>query len=59
MGDLAGVEVKVGDDLSAGAKLGTVGLRETSTKAAGSALYFEVRHGASTIEPGPWLGLGP
>jgi septal ring factor EnvC (AmiA/AmiB activator) len=59
MGDLAAVEVKVGDDLSAGAKLGTVGMREGGPKAAGSALYFEVRHGANTVEPGPWLGLGP
>jgi murein DD-endopeptidase MepM/ murein hydrolase activator NlpD len=60
MGDLAAIEVKVGDDLSAGAKVGTVGRRsgEDSAKAA-SALYFEVRQGANTIEPGPWLGLGP
>jgi septal ring factor EnvC (AmiA/AmiB activator) len=58
MGDLSAVEVKVGDDLSAGAKVGGVGRREDA-KSGGSALYFEVRHGANTIEPGPWLGLGP
>ncbi len=59
MGDLAAVEVKVGDDLSAGAKVGTVGRRsgDDAAKPAGSALYFEVRHGANTVEPGPWLGL--
>jgi septal ring factor EnvC (AmiA/AmiB activator) len=61
MGDLSAIEVKVGDDLSAGAKVGTVGTRaaEDSAKSASSALYFEVRQGANTIEPGPWLGLGP
>jgi murein DD-endopeptidase MepM/ murein hydrolase activator NlpD len=59
MGDLAAIEVKVGDDLSAGAKIGTVGRRSGDEASKASALYFEVRHGASTIEPGPWLGLGP
>jgi septal ring factor EnvC (AmiA/AmiB activator) len=61
MGDLSAIEVKVGDDLSAGAKVGAVGKRsaDDSAKASSSALYFEVRQGASTIEPGPWLGLGP
>jgi septal ring factor EnvC (AmiA/AmiB activator) len=59
MGDLAAIEVRVGDDLSAGAKVGTVGRgrAEDSAKTGASALYFEVRHGSSTIEPGPWLGL--
>jgi murein hydrolase activator len=59
MGDLAGIEVRVGDDLSSGAKVGTVGRASgDDQKKAGSALYFEVRHGSSTIDPGPWLGLG-
>jgi murein hydrolase activator len=59
MGDLASIEVRVGDDLSAGAKVGTVGRGASgdSPKIGGSALYFEVRHGSSTIDPGPWLGL--
>jgi septal ring factor EnvC (AmiA/AmiB activator) len=61
MGDLAAIEVRVGDDLSAGAKVGTVG-RAANDGAEGSGhagLYFEVRHGSSTVDPGPWLGLGP
>jgi len=60
MGDLTSIEVRVGDDLSAGAKIGTVGrgAAAETTRAGGPALYFEVRQGASTIEPGPWLGLG-
>jgi septal ring factor EnvC (AmiA/AmiB activator) len=60
MGDLGSIEVRVGDDLSAGSKIGTVGRRsgtDDATKGAASALYFEVRHGSSTIDPGPWLGL--
>ena len=60
MGDLASIDVRVGDDLSAGAKVGTVGRAATadSSKTGGSELYFEVRHGSTTVEPGPWLGLG-
>jgi septal ring factor EnvC (AmiA/AmiB activator) len=60
MGDLASIDVRVGDDLSAGAKVGTVGRAAAaeSSKTSGSELYFEVRHGSNTVEPGPWLGLG-
>jgi septal ring factor EnvC (AmiA/AmiB activator) len=60
MGDLGSIEVRVGDDLSSGAKIGTVGRRggsDDAPKGGGSALYFEVRHGSNTIDPGPWLGL--
>ena len=68
MGDLGSIEVRVGDDLSAGAKVGTVGrasaqgdgspgASDDSRRPSSSALYFEVRHGSSTIDPGPWLGL--
>ncbi len=51
-GNLASIDVHVGDEVSAGEKLGTVG-----DEGAGPMLYFEVRHGADTISPGPWLGL--
>jgi murein hydrolase activator len=70
MGDLSSIEVRVGDDLSAGAKVGTVGAppADDVTTAEGSspnsrsrsrapALYFELRHGTTALEPGPWLGL--
>jgi murein hydrolase activator len=73
MGDLSSIEVRVGDDLSAGAKVGTVGAPaadEGNTaegannanirrgpKSRAPALYFELRHGASALDPGPWLGL--
>jgi hypothetical protein len=49
MGDLASMDVRVGDDLSVGARIGSLG--------AASVLYFEIRKGASTIDPSPWLGL--
>jgi len=49
MGDLASMDVRVGDDLSVGARIGSLG--------AASVLYFELRKGASTIDPAPWLGL--
>ena len=51
-GNLAGVDVKVGDEVSAGERLGTIG-----DDGQGAMLYFEIRHGTETIPPGPWLGL--
>lgn len=51
-GNLASVEVKVGDDLVAGERVGTVG-----DDGQGPMLYFEIRHGAETVPPGAWLGL--
>ena len=51
-GNLAAVDVKVADDVSAGERLGTVG-----DEGRGPMLYFEIRHGTQTLAPGPWLGL--
>jgi murein DD-endopeptidase MepM/ murein hydrolase activator NlpD len=51
-GDLDEVDVKIGQELTAGERVGTVG-----DDGQGTMLYFEVRHGSQTIAPGPWLGL--
>jgi len=51
-GDLASIEVRVGDDVGAGALVGKVGGRKGQ-----GVLYFELRHGADTIDPSPWLGI--
>jgi murein hydrolase activator len=51
-GGLGSVEVRVGDDLSAHARLGTVG-----GESSPSALFFEVRKGTRTLPPRAWLGL--
>jgi murein DD-endopeptidase MepM/ murein hydrolase activator NlpD len=51
-GNLASVDVRLGDLISAGERIGTVG-----DEGAGPMLYLEIRHGADTIPPGPWLGL--
>lgn len=51
-GNLAGMDVKVGDEVSAGQRIGTVG-----DEGEGPMLYFEVRHGSETLAPGPWLGI--
>jgi murein hydrolase activator len=51
-GNLAAMEVKVGDEVSAGERIGTVG-----DEGRGAMLYFEVRHGTETIPPSPWLGI--
>ena len=67
MGDLSSIEVRVGDDLSAGAKVGTVGATAADegdgattrgrSQSRSPAVYFELRHGTAALEPGPWLGL--
>jgi len=51
-GNLDSIEVKIGQDVAAGDRVGTVGDDGT-----GALLYFEVRHGSQAIAPGPWLGL--
>ncbi|MFO0558226.1 MAG: M23 family metallopeptidase [Polyangiales bacterium] len=51
-GNLGTVAVRVGEELPAGAVLGTVG-----DEGQGAHLYFEVRHGSDTIDPMPWFGI--
>jgi septal ring factor EnvC (AmiA/AmiB activator) len=51
-GNLAAMDVKAGDAVSAGDRLGTVG-----DEGRGPMLYFEVRHGTETVPPAPWLGI--
>lgn len=55
-GDLSSLDVHVGDTLAGGSRIGSPS--ETSrTSGHPSTLYFELRHGADTIDPAPWLGL--
>lgn len=49
---LGEIAVQVGDELSAGARLGTVG-----RSGDGGSMYFELRHGAETIDASDWLGI--
>jgi murein DD-endopeptidase MepM/ murein hydrolase activator NlpD len=51
-GNLGAVDVKVGDEVGAGERIGTVG-----DEGHGAMLYFEVRRGTETIPAAPWLGL--
>jgi murein DD-endopeptidase MepM/ murein hydrolase activator NlpD len=51
-GNLNEVDVRIGQDLGAGDRIGTVG-----DDGRGSMLYFEVRHGSRAIPPEGWLGL--
>lgn len=50
--NLGSIEVKVGDEISAGEKVGTVG-----DDGRGPSLYFEVRVGNDKVPPAAWLGL--
>jgi len=51
-GDLDEIDVRIGQELGAGERIGTVG-----DDGQGPMVYFEVRHGSQTVAPGPWLGL--
>lgn len=51
-GNLGSIDVKIGDDVAAGERIGTVGESDS-----GGMLYFEIRHGSVTVPPQPWLGL--
>ena len=51
-GNLSGVDVRLGDEITAGERVGTVG-----DDGDGPMLYFQIRHGSETLPPGPWLGL--
>ena len=51
-GNLGAIDVKVGDQVSAGEKLGTVG-----DDGSGARLYFEIRIGNEKVNPKTWLGL--
>lgn len=49
---LGAIDVRAGDQVAGGARVGTVGVAPDDAK-----LYFELRKGAETIEPGDWFGL--
>lgn len=51
-GNLDEIDVKIGQDVTAGERIGTVG-----DDGHGPALYFEVRRGTQAIAATPWLGL--
>jgi septal ring factor EnvC (AmiA/AmiB activator) len=50
--NLGEIEVKVGDDVKGGARIGTL-----SGGSAGSTLYFELRIGQETADPAEWFGI--
>lgn len=49
---LGSIEVRVGDEVPAGARLGLTG-----THAGQGRIYFEVRQRAETLIPGEWFGI--
>jgi murein hydrolase activator len=51
-GNLDEIDVKIGQDIGGGERIGTVG-----DDGRGSMLYFEVRHGSHAIAPDAWLGF--
>jgi septal ring factor EnvC (AmiA/AmiB activator) len=51
-GNLDVIDVRIGQDVTAGERIGTVG-----DDGQGPMLYFEVRHGSQTVAPSAWLGL--
>lgn len=51
-GNLGDISVRVGDSVSGGERIGTVG-----DTGSGPMLYFEIRKGADTLDPSPWFGI--
>jgi murein hydrolase activator len=51
--NLGAIDVKVGDDLPFGSRIGTVGSADTGA----ARLYFEIRIGTSTVPPADWFGI--
>ncbi|MGK3969438.1 murein hydrolase activator EnvC [Sorangium sp. So ce118] len=49
---LGAADVRAGDQLPGGARVGTV-----ASGPEGAKLYFELRRGAEVIDPGPWFGM--
>jgi septal ring factor EnvC (AmiA/AmiB activator) len=52
MGNLGSIDVRVGDELVASARVGTVG-----DGGRGALLYFELRAGTTALDPAEWFGL--
>jgi septal ring factor EnvC (AmiA/AmiB activator) len=50
--NLGSIDVTVGDEIGAGERIGTVG-----DSGSGPRLYFELRVGKETVEPGAWFGI--
>lgn len=50
--NLAAIDVAVGDEVGAGERIGSVG-----DNGNGPRLYFEIRVGKDTVEPGAWFGI--
>jgi septal ring factor EnvC (AmiA/AmiB activator) len=50
--NLAAIDVAVGDEVAAGERIGSVG-----DSGNGARLYFEIRVGKDTVEPGSWFGI--
>lgn len=49
--NLGSVDVRVGDEVGTGERLGSLGSGKDS------ALYFEIRINKSTVDPGEWFGI--
>lgn len=50
--NLGTIDVRVGDDLAANARVGTAG-----DSGRGALVYFEIRAGTSALDPAEWFGL--
>ncbi|MFO0662106.1 MAG: peptidoglycan DD-metalloendopeptidase family protein [Polyangiaceae bacterium] len=51
-GNLGSVDVKVGDEVPSGSRIGAVG-----DEGRGGMVYLELRHNQDTLEPREWFGL--
>jgi septal ring factor EnvC (AmiA/AmiB activator) len=54
--NLGSIEVRVGDDVPFGSRIGTVG-ESDGAGGGGARLYFEIRVGTETVAPADWFGI--
>jgi septal ring factor EnvC (AmiA/AmiB activator) len=52
-GELGTMDVRVGEEVGSGTRIGTVGRSKTGQ----GMLYFELRQGVDTIDPSRWFGI--
>jgi septal ring factor EnvC (AmiA/AmiB activator) len=55
--NLGSIEVKVGDDVPFGSRIGTVGSADGVNDTGAARLYFEIRVGTNTVAPADWFGI--
>lgn len=55
--ELQGIDVKVGETVGSGGRLGETGVELDASGRGGAGLWFEIRRGPEAVDPASWMGL--